>query len=627
LIEPEHGAWQLAAKALVAALGAGLIGSLGAASGGYYPATWGWASIALLWVAAAALIVGAAFPRRPLDLAFLGGLLGLAAWIALSAAWSIAIPLTVLELERVIVYLACILAVLLVVSRRTVPAFLAGLLAGITGLCAYALVTRLFPDRLEDLRPQGGYQLSAPFGYWNSLGIVATIGCLLALGFAARGPSPLRRALAGSALLLLVPTIYFTFSRGAWLALIVGVVASLALADDRPSLAAGYLIASVGPVVAVVLASSFDGLTERTATFAVASRDGHRLAVWLVVLAVASAGVVYAVARFERPAWVPAGARNALVVGAALGLAALAVVAIFRADGLPSPDRALDAFDAPAVAPAEGDLNARLFSFSGSSRADYWHVAWSGYRDRPLLGSGAGTFERVWLRERPGPLPVRDAHNLYLETLSELGPIGGGFLLAALGAPVIAAFNARRSRVAPAVFGAYAAYLSHAAVDWDWEMPAVTATALGCGAVLLVSMRAGEIAAVRPAVRVGAVMATLLLAGFSFVALIGNSALDASAEAIAEGRRAEAETEARKAARWAPWSSEPWLREGEAKLAQGDLTGARTSFRRAVNRDPGNWLAWHLLALASVGPDREEALDRAQLLNPLGSASAPAGTG
>ena len=36
---------------------------------------------------------------------------------------------------------------------------------------------------------------------------------------------------------------------------------------------------------------------------------------------------------------------------------------------------------------------------------------------------------------------------------------------------------------------AYLAFLVHAGIDWDWEMPAVTLAALGCAAALLVAQR------------------------------------------------------------------------------------------------------------------------------------------
>ena len=47
--------------------------------------------------------------------------------------------------------------------------------------------------------------------------------------------------------------------------------------------------------------------------------------------------------------------------------------------------------------------------------------------DRRL--TGAGTFERSWQRNPDAVLKARDAHSLYLETLSELGPVGLGLLI------------------------------------------------------------------------------------------------------------------------------------------------------------------------------------------------------
>jgi len=61
---------------------------------------------------------------------------------------------------------------------------------------------------------------------------------------------------------------------------------------------------------------------------------------------------------------------------------------------------------------------------------------------------------------------------------------GGGF-----GVPVYAAFKARRHPLVPAAFGAYVAYLVHAGVDWDWEMTAVTLTALFIGASIVAAER------------------------------------------------------------------------------------------------------------------------------------------
>jgi O-antigen ligase len=125
-------------------------------------------------------------------------------------------------------------------------------------------------------------------------------------------------------------------------------------------------------------------------------------------------------------------------------------------------------------------------SFYGE-RPSYWRVAWRDFRDNPALGSGAGTYVLAWgTTLSPAGYVATDAHNLYLESLAEVGPVGLGLLAAALGTPLLAL---RRGGIATAAGAAYVAFLLHAGVDWDWEMPAVTLAALGCAATLLVAQR------------------------------------------------------------------------------------------------------------------------------------------
>lgn len=122
-------------------------------------------------------------------------------------------------------------------------------------------------------------------------------------------------------------------------------------------------------------------------------------------------------------------------------------------------------------------------------RPSYWRVALDDAGRHPLLGSGAGSFDDVWLAHRPIAANVRDAHSLYVEIAAELGVVGLALLLCALGAPVVAAVRARgRAGVAPAA-AAYSAFLFHAGLDWDWEYPVVTLAGLACGACLLVAAR------------------------------------------------------------------------------------------------------------------------------------------
>ena len=115
------------------------------------------------------------------------------------------------------------------------------------------------------------------------------------------------------------------------------------------------------------------------------------------------------------------------------------------------------------------------------NRVWYWHVAWQEVSEAPVAGRGAGTCELSWLEEQPISESVLDAHSLYVETLAELGLVGLGLLALALAPPLGAAFRGASAAAA----GGYVAFLFHAGVEWDWEMPAVTVAGLLCGATLL----------------------------------------------------------------------------------------------------------------------------------------------
>jgi hypothetical protein len=150
-------------------------------------------------------------------------------------------------------------------------------------------------------------------------------------------------------------------------------------------------------------------------------------------------------------------------------------------------------------------------------RASYYRVAWHDeYTGHPVLGTGAGTFALYWSRSghvasRGGAL---DVHSLYLETLAELGPVGLALLLAALLLPLRAAFAGSRSPSIPAAAAAYVAFLVHAGLDWDWEMPVVVVAALSCAAALVTGMLTAR-QRVGPVTRGAVIVAALVLGAFA----------------------------------------------------------------------------------------------------------------
>jgi hypothetical protein len=568
--------------------------------------------------ASAVLVADLSRPGRT-ELAFVGGLAAFALWALLSTVWSPGATAPVLEAERGLLYVAAAAAAILLLSfREAFSALLGGVVAGAVAVALYALATRLFPGRVGGAYdPSSGYQLAEPLGYWNALGLLTAIAILLAGGFAAHGSRLLTRALAAVSLVVLLPTLYFTFSRGALVALVVGAIVQIAADARRARLLATGLVLGAPALLGVFLASRYHALTTPGDSLTTAQREGRELAAILVVLAVIAVAAALALHLADRRLHVSDRAGR-LLVGLVAAAALLCAAGVLVAAGGPvaAAERAADTFrESPP--PAEGDLQRRLLSASGNGRSEYWRVVGVMILEEPLLGGGAGSFEAHWFRERSVAFHARDAHNLYLETLAELGPVGLALLLGTLALPLLALPSARRFAYAPAAVGAFAAYLAHAGVDWDWEVPAVTVAAIFCAAVLLARSRPDE-----PPWLTGRrrALTLALLAPLAVVALVGhvgNRAASASIAATEAGDPARGLAEAKRAITWAPWSEEAWQLKGEAELELGDQNAARRSLERGLRRNPDSWSAWFDLAVASRGRERGRALDRATALNPL----------
>jgi O-Antigen ligase len=606
------------APGLVAALS---VAALAADAGGFDATTWGWSAFALLLVIAGTLLAGGRRLAGP-EWALPAALLTLAAWVWLSLAWSSDVSQTVREGERMLVYVAGAGALLLLGRRSRVTGLLASLAAAITAICAYALTVRMLaPGRgayqVVSADPEASFRLARPLGYANALALFAVLGILLALGFALRGRTVAARALGSAGLVVLAPTLYFTYGRGAWLALAAGLAVLVVLEQDRLGALASALALAIPPAIAVLLASRTHPVTSRPESVAAARHDGRLLAVAIVGLAVVAALVPPALDRIQARMAPGRASRRAFAL--ALVLAGVALVAVgVAAVGGPETAirRAYHAFNAPAPL-VRTNASQRLFSLSGSNRSEYWRVAWREYESHPWLGGGAGSYQRFWLRHRRDPLPVVDAHSLYLETLAELGPLGLALLVGALAVPLAAARAARRQPLASASAGAYVAFLLHAGIDWDWEMTSVTLAALACGIALLLAARGAETPPLDRARRALGLVLALSLCAVAVVGFVGNQAEATSSDALDVSHLRTAAGDAKRARRWEPWSADPWRLLGEAQLEAGRVDHARKSFLHGLRKDEGDWELWLDLALASRGVEREHALARAVALNPL----------
>ncbi len=581
------------------------------ANGGYFPTAWGAAAVVALAVAALALVRGRVSLTRA-DRLFVGALAALLGWTALSVLWSRSVPGTVLEVERTLAYAAAGLALVLVARRETAGRILGGALVGVSAIAAYAVGTRVFPDRLGSFDRVAEYRLSQPLGYWNGLGLYCAMGMLLALGLAARHAPRELRALAAAPVPLLATATFFTFSRGAWAAFGIGLAAMLLLGRDRLRLVA--TVGALAPVsgLAVLLASRSHALTRQGSALADVSREGHRLAPALALLALASALSLLGLAALQRRVHVGRSARRTIGIALVVAVVAVAAGELVLAGG---PGAIAHRFAARQA--KDGNLNHRVLSLSGDGRVALWRVAVADAASAPLLGSGAGTYEQFFYQHRKtAALNVRDAHSLYLETLAELGPAGLVLLILAFGLPLAAAVRARGDGIAVAAAGAYVAYLVHAAWDWDWELPAVTLTALLAAAVLIARARG---ASRRPLGRMRfALAATLVVpAAFAAVMTAGSRETAAAQHSVLAGKWTQAAHEAKLAHRLAPWASAPLRTLAQTQMAAGDFSAAVATLHRAIALDPRSEQLWLDLAVATDGFEHGLALGRARALDPL----------
>jgi hypothetical protein len=592
--------------------------TVASAQGGYFPTAWGWSALGLVLAAGVTILARDRVELTSVEMLFVGAWALVACWIALSLIWTLDFPATVLEVERALVYVAAAGAIVVIAAGRDVRWLIGGALCAVGGVSLFSLATRIFPNTIRVFDPTATNRLAQPIGYWNGLSVFVVMGVLLALGFAARGSRLWMRGVAAALVVPLAATFYFTFGRTGWLALAVGLIVAVGFDRRRVQLLAA--LSCVLPVagIAVWAASRYPGLTDSHATLASATHDGKRLALWLALFAVVAGLAAVGLALFEQRVQVPKPLKLAFVACFVAAIVSVSAAGLAREGGpVNSVRKAWHAFKSPPVRPA--NLNDRLLSLSGNGRYELWRIAWHDAAAHPVLGSGAGTYERYYLQHQPRfESRVRDAHGLYIETLAELGPFGLALLLVALLGPLAIALRRKQSVLVGPVAGAYVAYLIHAASDWDWELPGVTLVALTCAAALVMSgERARRRVEISWPVRGVAVGAAVAIAGFAAIGLVGNSALASAQDANGAHNWDKAAVQARRAHTWMPWSPKPLLALGTAQLGGGLRDDALATYKQAATIDPNDWSVWADIASASSGAERDHALQKVVELDRL----------
>ncbi|MDQ3867323.1 MAG: O-antigen ligase family protein, partial [Actinomycetota bacterium] len=360
-----------------------------------------------------------------------------------------------------------------------------------------------------------------------------------------------------------------------------------------------------------------------------------RSAALIVLVACVATGLVYTLLRRYLP--------RAVRVGPRVGWAATALVVAVALLGIAASDprQRFEEFKkvpSDSAAATDDPIGSHLTSPSGNGRWQWWASALDQFREHPLVGDGAGSYEAWWAQHGSIASFVRDAHSLYLEMLGELGIVGFLLVVGIFGVGIVA--GARRLRgsdhdraLVAAVLAAFLAYALGAGVDWMWEIPAVSLVAFALlgllvGPATAVTAPSGGVAAVRarrrrfvpPGVALAVIAVAPLLVAAEAIPLLSTLKIRASQEAVSRGDGGGALDDALAARKLEPWAASPHLQLALVEEEIGDLEAARRWIGEAIERDGSDWRLWLVRArLETKSLDiaaARRSLDRAEALNP-----------
>jgi hypothetical protein len=599
-------------------------------AGGFFPSAPGFAAI----VFALALTLRTTLAARPFEgfsrtLAVpLGALVLYGAWQLASTLWSHATALGLDAYDRTLLY---VLAFALFGSLRHTPERLRwlvrALVAGMAAVCLIGLVSRLLPHTWPTASSFYNDRLNYPLTYWNAEGMLAMLALILGFHLSAdQAEHPSVRVLAAALLPGIAATLLLTFSRGALGVTIVGLLAYCLL--TRLSTLPTALLAIV-PASAIALHSAWDAtlLASTKPTSAAAVIQGRHVAV-VVGACMLGAGLLRGVLLIVDRAIAEAPlVRNppprAIRVWSGVAAGVLVVVVALALGAAGFTHREYDKFIHGTNEKHLAQTRERLSDPVNDGRLPLWKAALRIYETDRFHGTGAGTYQLYYTRYRTVRSYVVDTHSLYLQSLSELGIVGFVLILVVIFG-ILGGLAARirgpgRALYA-ALFAVALAWAIHQAVDWDWQMPAVTLPVF-----LLVGLALARPADGRPG-RFG-LPARRTLTGLGWLVLaiapllVGTSyaRLQHSGQDLKHGNCVGAKREALSSLSRSAKRPQTYVIIGICDLEQGFAQGAVPAMAQAASLEPQSWedAFWLADARAAAGLNPHAAIARAIALNPL----------
>lgn len=631
-------------------------------------------------ILAVMLVIRVAFAERPFagmgDTALIGAssLALLAAWTLLSVLWSHAPARTIIAFDRVLLYLLAFLLIASVAPTvQHLRVMVRFLVLGMSAVCMAGLISRALPALWPTSIDPYSVGISYPVTYSNTMGLLASVAIVLCMGLSAdlREP-PVFRVLAAAVVPMLGATLLLTFSRGAIAAGCIGVIVVALVARPR---ALGTAVVAIAPATTIAITIAYGAVDLTTDRFLRSSgvAQGHRVAIVVAICTLGAAAARLLLLRFDERRALPrlrASRRRMLAGSGVAALAAATAIAVLHGPGW--LQRQFDRFTHGNVIALTSPGRARLTNPGNDGRLAFWHVALRQFAAAPLHGRGADTYELYWTQQRRSNIAVVNAHSLYLQTMSDLG-IVGLLLVVLVVATVLVGMALRLRGVDRALHGTLLAaalmWALHAAVDWDWQMPAITLWLFMIGGAVLASRQTaratettstpkpargtGPVPSMRRHVslpsaqrdhgarwyaslrrvrstdlplRLFVVLASGLLAVLSAGLAISQASLVAGAKAFDRGDCQRAVQDGLKSISALDLRPEPYELISYCDSRAGRLRVSVQMMGRAVTLDPHNWEYWYGLALVrgAAGLDPRPAAREAVALNPRSELSVDA---
>ncbi len=496
-------------------------------------------------------------------------------------------------------------------------------------------------------------RLATPLDYQNANAAFFNLTALLGITLGSRRevPWPLRAGaltLGGLCLQLAV----LCESRGWLFTLPVVLLAAIIAVPNRVRLGLFALAPVVAtltildPLLAVFREGGYHGAVRPEATIdailaARGAAAGHAMLVADIALLVVGLLAAWADSRVKVSPRASRISTRAAAIVAVLALLGGTGVAVAAVDGHVGRriDRAWQEFKDPNLV----GTSATHFTQIGSGRYDFWRVGLGAFARHPVGGIGQDNFAEAYVARRRTDEEPRWTHSLEVRLLTHTGVIGAALFLAFLMSAVAAASRARGRRgtqgraAAGIALLPLAVWLAHGSVDWLWEYPVLSATAL---ALLGMAAALGRPAApVPPPLRTrsghraprivlsgaGAIAAVAALAALFLPYLAERDIANALASWPTDPRGAFAALD--RAADLEPLSSQPGVVGGAIALQLRRPELARKEFAQVGARNPGTWVAPFFVGLLTARRDPAGAayeLRRAQARNPHETLSAAA---